>query len=150
MPGSLISSLTVREITISDAAVAAQLSGELSYPVSQNVMAQRIELLERTPQHVVYVACLSQEIVGWIDLSIAHHLQGDPYCEIGGLVVASSARSGGIGRQLVAKAEQWAKEQGVSTMLVRSRVTREAAHRFYLREGYTQTKTSAVFSKQLS
>jgi hypothetical protein len=33
-------------------------------------------------------------------------------------------------------------------MLVRSRVTREQAHRFYLREGYELTKTSAVFSKR--
>jgi hypothetical protein len=33
--------------------------------------------------------------------------------------------------------------------IVRSRITREAAHRFYLREGYTIEKTSLVFSKQL-
>jgi hypothetical protein len=26
---------------------------------------------------------------------------------------------------------------------------REAAHRFYLREGYERTKTSAVFTKKL-
>ena len=113
-------------------------------------MIQRIEQLLRLPHHVVYVACLSQTVVGWIDIGIGHHLQGEPYCEIGGLVVASALRSSGIGHQLVMKAEQWAKDQGISNMLVRSRVTREAAHRFYLRAGYAQTKTSAVFTKYLS
>jgi hypothetical protein len=34
-------------------------------------------------------------------------------------------------------------------MVVRSQMAREAAHRFYVREGYRQTKTSAVFSKSL-
>jgi hypothetical protein len=37
----------------------------------------------------------------------------------------------------------------LKSIVVRSRATREAAHRFYLREGYTQTKTSAVFTKSL-
>lgn len=112
-------------------------------------MAKRIEQLQHATRHAVYVACLAEAVIGWMDISIGQHLQSEPYCEIGGLVVSNSFRGSGIGRQLVAKAEQWAKEQGVSNMLVRSRVTREAAHRFYLREGYTQTKTSAVFSKTL-
>ena len=34
-------------------------------------------------------------------------------------------------------------------MTVSSRVTREGAHRFYLREGYELTKTSHVFAKPL-
>ena len=41
----------------------------------------------------------------------------------------------------------WAREHGFGSILVRSQVMREDAHRFYLREGYAQTKTSAVFSK---
>jgi GNAT superfamily N-acetyltransferase len=56
-------------------------------------------------------------------------------------------RSHGVGRRLVAVAEEWARQHGLKSIVVRSRATREAAHRFYLREGYTQTKTSAVFTK---
>lgn len=143
-------SLSIREIALSDAAAAAELSAELGYPASAETLAQRIERIKHSPHHVVFVACLSQIVVGWIDVSIAQHLQSEQYCEIGGLVVSSSVRNQGIGRELVLKAEQWAKDNAVSNMLVRSRLTREAAHRFYLREGYTQTKTSAVFTKQLN
>lgn len=112
-------------------------------------MAGRIALLDRSPHSIVYVACLAETVIAWMHVSIGYHLQSEPYCEIGGLVVSSSMRGLGIGAQLVTKAEHWAREQGISSMLVRSRSTRQAAHRFYLREGYTQTKTSAVFTKQL-
>jgi len=42
------------------------------------------------------------------------------------------------------------REHGLRRALVRSQIAREAAHRFYLREGYARIKTSAVFEKDLS
>jgi hypothetical protein len=39
---------------------------------------------------------------------------------------------------------------GLQRALVRSQVSREPAHRFYLREGYAHVKTSAVFEKRLA
>jgi GNAT superfamily N-acetyltransferase len=138
-----------REIIATDAEPAARLSGELGYPVSSEEMKRRIESLARVPDHAVYVACISGEVIGWIHVQVAHHLQAESRAEIGGLVVSSEARSRGIGRRLVAVAEEWALQQGLKSIVVRSRATREAAHRFYLREGYTQTKTSAVFTKSL-
>ena len=140
--------LHLREITPADAPAAASLSGELGYPASPQVMQQRIASL--SPDHVVFVACLNGELAAWIDVSVTHHLQSDPRAEIGGLVVSSKLRSRGIGRALVARAEQWALERGLKSVVVRSQIAREAAHNFYLREGYARTKTSAVFTKQLT
>jgi GNAT superfamily N-acetyltransferase len=139
--------LQLREITLADAAAAAELSGELGYPTSTEVMQQRIASL--SADHTVYVACLAGEVAAWIDVSVTRHLQSDPRAEIGGLVVSSKLRSHGIGRLLVARAEQWAVERGLKSVVVRSQIAREAAHNFYLREGYARTKTSAVFTKQL-
>ena len=67
---------------ILDAAPAAELSGELGYPASTDVMQQRIACLSH--DHTVYLACLAGEIAGWIDVSATHHLQSDPRAEIGG------------------------------------------------------------------
>jgi len=141
--------LVIREIVVADAQPAAELSGELGYPVTTEEIAERIAALKGLENHVVYVACLRDNPVGWIDIGVVHHLQAEPYGEIGGLVVASTVRNGGIGRQLLARAEQWVRDRGVKKILVRSRISREDAHRFYVREGYEQTKTSAVFSKSL-
>ena len=146
--------LLIRPIATADAEAAANLSGELGYPVSTTVMEERIRNLASLRDHAVFVACVAHpvsgcSVVGWIDVGIVHHLQGEPYGEIGGLVVAGDLRGSGVGRRLVACAEQFTRQRGIGKMLVRSQIAREAAHRFYLREGYERTKTSAVFSKTL-
>jgi GNAT superfamily N-acetyltransferase len=139
----------IREITPADADAAAKLIEELGYPVSLAEMKQRIETLERLTDHVIYVACVAGEVFGWIDVGISRHLQSEPRAEIGGLVVSSEVRGRGIGRHLMACAENWARQRGLSGMVVRSQIAREEAPNFYLREGYARTKTSAVFTKTL-
>jgi GNAT superfamily N-acetyltransferase len=65
-------------------------------------------------------------------------------------VVRDGVRGLGVGKRLCAEVEEWSRGKGLAVVRVTSRSTREAAHRFYLREGYRQTKTSAVFEKVLS
>jgi GNAT superfamily N-acetyltransferase len=113
-------------------------------------MRHRIEYLMCQPDRVIFVACYLEGVVGWIDVLVRHVLAADPRAEIAGLVVSEGFRSRGLGRILVSRAEQWAVSRGVKEMLVRSRITREEAHRFYLREGYERIKTSAVFTKRLT
>jgi GNAT superfamily N-acetyltransferase len=141
--------VVIRELAIDDAEAAARLSGELGYPVSAQEMRGRLQRLKCLEDRTVYVACLPTGVAGWIDVGIVHHLQAETYAEIGGLVVAGEARSKGIGRRLVARAEQWASDRGIRCVVVRSQIKREDAHRFYEREGYLRVKTSAVFSKNL-
>jgi GNAT superfamily N-acetyltransferase len=142
--------LTIRPITPAHAAAAAQLSAEFGYPASQETMERRIAALQNRHDHIVFLACLDQIAVGWIDVGIVHHLQSEPYGEIGGFVVSEKHRSSGIGKQLIAHAESWMWERGLRRALVRSQIAREKTHRFYLREGYARVKTSAVFEKELS
>ena len=144
-----LADLLIREITLDDAIPAARLSGELGYAASPGEMSQRIAALGKLPDHVIYVACLSGSVVGWIDVCITHHLASEPRVEIGGLVVSSEVRGSGIGSRLLTRAEAWALEHGLKAVVVRSQIAREAAHRFYLREGYERTKTSAVFTRIL-
>ena len=143
-------STEVRAIVSADAEAAAHLSGELGYPVDATTMRLRIAQLTASVDHGAFVACQAGQVVGWVHVSAVHHMQSDARVEIGGLVVAAHARSAGIGAQLVARAEQWAREAGFTRVVVRSQIMREAAHRFYLREGYARTKTSAVFTKALT
>ncbi len=141
--------LLIREIALTDAEAAAQLSAELGYPAEVEAMRERIARVRSSTNCTVYVACVSNLVIGWIDVCIAHHLSAGVFGEIGGFVVSGDYRSLGVGRKLIAQAEKWVAGQGIAKMIVRSRITREAAHRFYLREGYSMTKTSAVFSKEL-
>jgi GNAT superfamily N-acetyltransferase len=141
--------ILIREIALTDAERAAQLSAELGYPAELEEMRERIGAVNSSRDRVVYVACAANTVIGWLDVGIVHHLSTGAHGEIAGFVVSPEYRSAGIGRKLIIRAEQWVRNQGIVSMIVRSRITREAAHRFYVREGYTMTKTSAVFCKQL-
>lgn len=141
--------LTIREAHLSEAPTIATLCGELGYATSAAEIEARLRRIREAPDHTVLVACSPDGVVlGWVDVGIIFHLQSGSYAEIGGLVVTALARGGGIGKELVARAEQWGLAHGALRMVVRSNAVREDAHRFYLREGYERTKTSAIFEKR--
>jgi GNAT superfamily N-acetyltransferase len=149
--GLAAASVLVRVVSHEDAASVAELSEQLGYEASAAETCERIKfLLAHAESQVAFVACLRDEVVGWIEASIVHHLQSPAHALIGGLVVKDGARSLGLGRRLCAEVENWSRDRGITVVRVTSRSTREGAHRFYLRDGYRQTKTSAVFEKVLS
>lgn len=73
-----------------------------------------------------------------------------PFSELGGLVVDDTCRGEGLGAILLEAAEEWALQQGVKKMLVRSNLLREGARGFYLDQGYQDLKKQTVFYKSYS
>jgi GNAT superfamily N-acetyltransferase len=147
----LASSLIVRVISHEDATAVAELSRQLGYEVSPDMVAEQIgSLSSRSENQIAFVACVGTDVVGWIEAAIARHLQSPPYSLIGGLVVHEGMRSMGVGKRLCAEVEVWTREKGIAVVRVTSRSSREDAHRFYLRDGYERIKTSAVFEKVLA
>lgn len=142
--------VSVRSVEVGDAAVVAELSVQLGYIAHEGEMRTRIaRLLAHPEEQVALVACVDGVVIGWIEAVVVHHLQSAPHTLIGGLVVKDGARGLGVGRTLCAAVEVWTKHKGLDVVRVTSRSTREAAHRFYLRDGYVLTKSSAVFEKVL-
>ncbi len=112
-------------------------------------MKNRLGEIVMAGDHSVLGAYVQGRLVGWIDVGIVQHLVSGKYGEIGGLIVSAKHQGRGIGTALVKAAEQWVLASDVQTILVRSRVIREAAHAFYVGQDFTRIKTSAVFSKSL-
>lgn len=144
--------LLVRTIEPRDADAVSLLTAQLGYVRSAEQIQQWIEHLAAQPgrEQTALVATLRGEVVGWIDVSIERRLQSAPFGYIGGLVVKDGLRGYGIGRRLCEHAEVWAWDHSVETVRVTSRSTRADAHRFYLRDGYHEVKTSHVFEKTRS
>ncbi len=150
LDGDSLVHLEVREILPEDAAEVAELSVQLGYPATEAEVRERIEAMPRRVDHFARVACLEGRVVGWIEAEVARHLQEAPHALITGLVVREGARSLGVGNRLCLEAEAWSRRAGLPAIRATSRMTRERAHRFYLREGFVQIKTSAVFEKVLA
>jgi (aminoalkyl)phosphonate N-acetyltransferase len=96
--------ILIREIALSDAEAAAQLSSELGYPAEVAVMRERIAVVNASSNRVVYVACIANTMIAWIEVAIVHHLSTGAQGEIGGLVVSGEYRGRGIGQELITNA----------------------------------------------
>ena len=139
----------IRPARASDAAAVASLAEELGYPTAAPEIAERLTALAGSPNDAVFVAVLGLTPVAWIHVTLVTLLESARHAEIRGLVVTAALRTCGIGAQLVAHAEGWAREQGVARIRVRSNALRERTHAFYERLGYVVAKTQKVFDKPL-
>jgi GNAT superfamily N-acetyltransferase len=138
----------VRPPTPSDYDKMADLAGQLGYECTGAQVRARIDGMRDLNEYAVYVTELAGgQIAGWIAVYTFRAVALDSFAEISGLVVDQQIRSRGIGRALLAIAEQWARSRGCSTISVRSNVTRERAHQFYTRNGYEHIKTQKLFEK---
>jgi GNAT superfamily N-acetyltransferase len=139
--------MRIRPMTAADAPLVAELTTQLGYPTSVEETGQRLLALEG--RHAALVADEDGQAIGWVHVALVTSLVSGLKADIGGLVVDENHRSGGVGAELLAAAEAWARAQGAARMVVRSRIARERAHRFYEREGYELVETSHVFEKPL-
>lgn len=141
---------TIRRARPTDAVRIASLSNQLGYRLTNDEYRKRIEALAGDPDHVVRVVDRGDEVIGWLHAFICPPLMAGREVEIGGLVVDEAHRGRGIGRSLMAEAEQWARTRGCTAIRVRSNTVRTEAHVFYKRQGYEALKTQYVFRKRRS
>jgi GNAT superfamily N-acetyltransferase len=142
--------VTIRPARAVDATALADLTTQLGYQSTPAELTERLAPLLGAADHLILVATDADDRpIGWIHVTTEVGLEHAPTAAIHGLVVDDGHRSDGIGAALLAAGERWGAERGLGRMVVRSRVARERAHRFYEREGYALEKTSRVFSKAL-
>ncbi len=145
-----MATIKVRPASPKDAEACARLSTQLGYPSSRAEVERRLARLEGDEEHAVYVAVNSSDkVVGWVHVCAAHLVESGPEAEIGGLVVDEGFRGSGVGRLLMERAEQWAREKGLKSVYLRSNIIRKDAHAFYQRLGYQIVKTQHAFRKIL-
>ena len=151
MPASAhVANFQVRLAVLADAPQLAELCGQLGYPSTAAEVEARLRAIPVGDEHAIFVAENSEgKLAGCIHVFLMHAVEIDTQAEILGLVVNGDSRSQGVGKRLLARAEEWARERGVRMIGLRSNVIRERAHAFYEREGYTVLKKQKAFRKGL-
>ena len=140
--------IIIREGTIQDCADIVLLNkSEMGYDYSVVDTRKKLEQLLNDCNHKIYVAIVDGKVSGYIhannhDLLYAPHLKN-----IMGIAVSASFKKNGIGKMLLSKVEEWARDTGAYGVRLVSGATRIGAHAFYIQCGYSGNKDQKNFKK---
>jgi GNAT superfamily N-acetyltransferase len=127
----------VREATPADAAALAPLLTELGYPSDPQAVAERVATLAADKWSGVWVAVVNGAIAGAASAHASPLLSRDArICRITAMIVTESAQGAGVGRALLARVEQEARDWNCDRIEVTSSDHRAGAHAFYARLGF--------------
>ena len=103
---------------------------------------------------VAFVAEMANgELAGFVEVGLRSHADGcDPAHPVGyieGWFVEPARRGQGVGRQLVAQAEEWAQEQGCREMASDTWIDNEGSQKAHEALGYEVVDRCVLFRKSL-
>jgi GNAT superfamily N-acetyltransferase len=129
----------IRAAELGDADALAALMTELGYKTRGSEMTMRMESIVVDSRYRTFVAVREGRVCGMIGTFCYHSYEhNNPSGRIIALVVASDSRDHGIGRQLLACAENDFAQRDIRRVAVSARFERKQAHQFYERFGYTR------------
>jgi len=148
--GTTLKDMEIIPMQASHLAAVGPLLVQLGYEVRGADLARRFPALSADPNQLLLVAADHGKVIGWGQGQIESTLIVGRRLVIAGLVVEEKYRSKGAGAALLTALELWGKDHGCEGVRVSSRLTRERAHVFYDRNGYTREKVSQIFKKDFS
>ncbi|NMB55160.1 MAG: GNAT family N-acetyltransferase [Leptolinea sp.] len=140
----------VRRANIHDLDRICSLADQLGYPNTIEDMHARLTAILASPNQVIFVIDIpGMKTAGYIHARETTSLETGELVEVGGLVVDQLFRRQGLGKILLAAAEEWTMAKGRRLIRLHSNIIRKEAHRFYQDYGYSINKTQHSFIKKL-
>jgi GNAT superfamily N-acetyltransferase len=141
--------MDVRRMGAQDLDAARAILAEAGYDRPPEEFRAAFADAAARPDHLLLVAVDDGRVIGWLHAFASRPLHDEPFADVAALVVAAGSRLAGAGTALIRAAEQWGVANGCAWARVRSRLSREGAHRFYVRLGYAKEKTQYTFAAPL-
>jgi GNAT superfamily N-acetyltransferase len=133
-------SVQIRVAGAADAPALAGLLAQLGYPTAAAEIPARLAAVAAAEGTVLCAGDGTGAVLGLVGLHAYPVIHAPaPTAYITALVVAPEARGRGVGRALVAAAEEWARERGCGRLTVTSAERRADAHAFYPATGLPYT-----------
>ena len=141
--------ITIREIEEKDYLDVLSLgNNELDCKHNVEDMTTHYLRIKDDDRYKTFVALLNNEAVGFISSVWSYEIGRElGFMHIIGLAVKSNMQNKGIGTKLIKHIEKYAKEKGITSIILNSGVQRTSAHDFYKSKGYDNL--SWCFNKKL-
>ena len=131
--------VAIRRAEIADAVALADLMTQLGYPTRASEMEMRMETICADRNYATFVAVSEGKVCGMIGTFTCYTYEHNgPSGRILTLVVSEKVRGCGIGRTLIATAENDLAQRNIRRIAVNARLERAQAHEFYEKLGYAK------------
>lgn len=143
-----MSTVLIRDLESRDYLSIAAIWRDVFTPVEDESVAGVCERMKGDSRYRTFVADIDGDVVGFVTTVEALSINlPNGYIKINGLAVLPEYRRRGIGKMLMVRVEELAKERGVSFIGLASGFQRTEAHEFYEHLGYE--KLSFWFRKRI-
>lgn len=138
----------IREAMEADAEAIWKLNRkEMGYHFPLDATVRKLGSLLKSDNDRIYVAVVNERVVAYVhansyDLLYAPHMKN-----IMGIAVDSEYKHNGIGKALLRQVEMWAMQERAAGVRLVSGASREDAHAFYRKCGYSGDKQQLNLKK---
>lgn len=138
----------IRDAQITDSAEICRLNREgLGYEYPPEKTLIKLTAILGSDNDRIFVAEDGGALLGYIHLAAYECTYSDSLKNVLAMVVDEGHRRQGVGRQLMRRAEEWAKSCGSMGIRLVSGSSRTVAHQFYRSCGFTLRKEQKNFIK---
>ncbi|MFB0495107.1 N-acetylglutamate synthase-like GNAT family acetyltransferase [Mucilaginibacter sp. OAE612] len=132
--------MAIRSATLADHTAISNLLTQLGYPGTEDFLPGNLERMLEQPSSKVLVYEDEGEVAGFIAIDFLTQLvvKGD-FIRISCFSVDENTRSKGIGKALEDYITELGKERNADRIEVHCHTRRTDAHRFYYRQGYSES-----------
>ena len=138
----------IRRATADDASAIERLYCELVSDPLIRVLPEQVATLSHSPTSLLFVAETEDVVCATALLTICADAmyRTQPFGVVENVIVAQAMRGRGLGRLLLAHVERMASDRHCTKLMLLSSTTREVAHSFFRRCGFT-SDTKHAFVK---
>ncbi len=145
--------ITIRPANHDDNKAIRSLLKQLGYDLTSEQITEKIDYYHTAKAHYAFVADMDGKAVGFMTIHIIEWFHRPDFAaRLSAIVIDEKSRGGGIGRALMDKAENIARESGCVFIELTSSLQRkeDGTHDFYHSIGYEPVDSSLYFRKKLS
>ncbi|MBU2510006.1 GNAT family N-acetyltransferase [bacterium] len=140
--------LSLRDATVEDSSVIADLMTQIDFPNTPEEMEQRLNELLNLPDYHAIVAEKDGKVIGMLGVFLGRKFEKkDLFGRILTMAVDKEYRFKGIGGLLMEQAEKWLISKGANLVVIYSGEDSSSAHGFYKQQGFQ--KSGVRFIKDL-
>ena len=130
-----MSEIAIRELTTEELPTILPLIEQLNPHADPAELRRKLSVMIPLNYHCIG-AYLDGVLIGVSGFWLGTRFWSGEYIDIDNVIVDEAHRSQGIGEQMIAWLEHYGTQRGCKMAMLDCYVTKHAAHRFYIRQGY--------------